>query len=157
MTKHNALFLCTGNAGRSIIAEAILNRIAADRFRAFSAGSRPRGEVHPAAMRLLQSRGFETADLRSKSWDDFARPDAPRLDVVITVCDNVAGEACPVWPGQPMLQHWSIPDPTLGASTAAAVDAAFAETYRLLHERISALCGGAAYEEPDGQVLGDRR
>jgi protein-tyrosine-phosphatase len=148
MTKHNALFLCTGNAGRSIIAEAILNRVAGDRFRAFSAGSRPRGAVHAAALRLLQSRGYETAELRSKSWDEFAGAGAPKLDVVITVCDNVAGEACPVWPGQPMLQHWSIPDPTLRASSDAELDAAFAETYRLLRERISALCGGAAYEAP---------
>jgi arsenate reductase (thioredoxin) len=144
MTKHNALFLCTGNAGRSIIAEAILNRIAGDRFRAFSAGSRPRGAVHGAAIRLLQSRGYEAADLRSKSWDEFTAANAPRLDLVITVCDNVAGEACPVWPGQPMLQHWSIPDPTLGASTDAELDAAFAETYRHLLARISALCGGAS-------------
>jgi arsenate reductase (thioredoxin) len=145
MTKHNALFLCTGNAGRSIIAEAILNRIAGDRFRAFSAGSRPRGAVHPAALRLLQSHGYETGGLRSKSWDEFAGPGAPRLDLVITVCDNVAGEACPVWPGQPMLQHWSIPDPTLAAGSDAELDVAFAETYRLLRARISALCGGAAY------------
>jgi protein-tyrosine-phosphatase len=144
MTKHNALFLCTGNAGRSIIAEAILNRIASDRFRAFSAGSRPRGVVHPAAIRLLQSRGYETGDLRSKSWDDFTAANAPRLDVVITVCDNVAGEACPVWPGQPMLQHWSIPDPTLNANPDAELDAAFAETYRQLHLRIGAFCGGAS-------------
>ena len=143
MTRHNALFLCTGNAGRSIIAEAILNRIAGDRFRAFSAGSHPRGLVHPAALRLLQARGYPTAELRSKSWDEFAGAGAPRLDLVITVCDAVAGEACPVWPGEPMLQHWSVPDPTLGASTEDELDAAFAETHRLLHERISALCGGA--------------
>jgi arsenate reductase len=145
MTKHNALFLCTGNAGRSIIAEAILNRIAGDRFRAFSAGSRPRGAVHQAALRLLQSRGYETGELRSKSWDEFTRTGAPRLDLVITVCDNVAGEACPVWPGQPMVQHWSIPDPTLATDGDAELDAAFAETYRLLRARISALCGGAAF------------
>lgn len=143
MSKHNALFLCTGNAGRSIIAEAILNRVAGDRFRAFSAGSRPRGAIHPAALRLLQARGYETADLRSKSWDEFARGDAPRLDVVITVCDNVAGQTCPVWPGAPMTQHWSVPDPTLAGGDDAELDAAFAETYRLLRERISALCGGA--------------
>jgi protein-tyrosine-phosphatase len=143
MTKHNALFLCTGNAGRSIIAEAILNRIAGDRFQAFSAGSRPRGAVHAAALRLLQSRGYETANLRSKSWDEFARAEAPRLDMVITVCDNVAAEACPVWRGQPMQQHWSIPDPTLAARSDAELDAAFAETHRLLRERINALCGGA--------------
>jgi arsenate reductase (thioredoxin) len=143
MTKHNALFLCTGNAGRSIIAEAILNRIAADRFRAFSAGSRPRGVVHPAAIRLLQSRGYETGELRSKSWDEFARAGAPRLDLVIIVCDNVAGEACSLWPGAPMTQHWSIPDPTVGADSDAELDAAFIETYRLLRARISAFCGGA--------------
>jgi protein-tyrosine-phosphatase len=151
MTKHNALFLCTGNAGRSIIAEAILNRVAGDRFRAFSAGSHPRGLVHPAALRLLQARGYETADLRSKSWDEFARAGAPRLDLVITVCDNVAGETCPVWPGAPMRQHWSIPDPTLGAGADAELDAAFAETYRLLRERIAALCGGARPRPLAGQ------
>ena len=151
MTKHNALFLCTGNAGRSIIAEAILNRVASDRFRAFSAGSHPRGLVHPAALRLLQARGYETAGLRSKSWDEFARAGAPRLDLVITVCDNVAGETCPVWPGAPMRQHWSIPDPTLGAGADAELDAAFAETYRLLRERIAALCGGARPRPLAGQ------
>jgi protein-tyrosine-phosphatase len=151
MTKHNALFLCTGNAGRSIIAEAILNHVGGDRFRAFSAGSHPRGLVHPAALRLLQARGYETADLRSKSWDEFARDDAPRLDLVITVCDNVAGETCPVWPGAPMRQHWSIPDPTLGAGADAELDAAFAETYRLLRERIAALCGGARPRPLAGQ------
>ena len=144
MSKHNALFLCTGNAGRSIIAETIFNRIAGDRFRAFSAGSHPRGAIHPAALRLLQSRGYETAELRSKSWDEFAREGAPRLDLVITVCDNVAGQACPVWPGAPMTQHWSVPDPTLAAGADAELDAAFAETYRLLRARIAALCGGAA-------------
>lgn len=143
MIRHNVLFLCTGNAGRSIVAEAILNRLAANRFCAFSAGSRPRGAVHPAAMRLLESRGYETAALRSKSWDEFGGTGAPRLDVVITVCDNVAGQACPVWPGQPMTQRWSIPDPTLVSDGDAELDAAFAETYRLLHLRISAFCGGA--------------
>ena len=150
MTKHNALFLCTGNAGRSIIAEAILNRVARDRFCAYSAGSHPRGAVHPAAIRLLQARGHETGELRSKSWDEFAGAGAPRLDLVITVCDNVAGEACPVWPGRPMIQHWSIPDPTLTAGGGAELDAAFAETYRLLRERISALCGGAAFSARGG-------
>ena len=131
---YNVLFLCTGNSARSIIAEAILNRIGGGRFRAYSAGSQPKGAVNPHAIQLLQRLGFDTSTLRSKSWTEFARPGAPPLDFVFTVCDNAAGETCPVWPGQPMTAHWSIPDPAGAEGTAIA--AAFNDTYRLLNQRI---------------------
>ena len=131
----NVLFLCTGNSARSILAEAILNNDGGDSFRAFSAGSHPKGRVHPAALVLLKELGHPTEDLRSKSWDEFAAKDAPPIHFVITVCDNAAGEVCPIWPGKPTKAHWSLPDP-------AAVDGpgqaeAFRAIYRDLHDRIT--------------------
>ena len=133
----NVLFLCTGNSARSIIAEAILNREGMDRFRAYSAGSRPKGEVHPFALQLLQRLNHDVSGLRSKSWDEFARPDAPRMDFVFTVCDQAAAEECPFWPGQPMSAHWGVPDPASAEGNDAERHLAFAETYRMLRNRIS--------------------
>jgi len=133
----NVLFLCTGNSARSILAEAILNRIGPPHFRAFSAGSMPKGEVHPQALKLLQSLNHPTVGLRSKSWDEFAGPGAPRLDFVFTVCDNAANEVCPIWPGQPMTAHWGLPDPAAATGTEAEVGLAFADTYRMLANRIN--------------------
>jgi arsenate reductase (thioredoxin) len=133
----NVLFLCTGNSARSILAEAILNKIGQGRFRAYSAGSQPKGRVHPHALQLLQDFGFETRGLRSKSWDEFSKPGAPRFDFVFTVCDNAAAETCPVWPGQPMTAHWGVPDPAEAKGTAAEIALAFKDAYRMLNQRIS--------------------
>ena len=132
----NVLFLCTGNSARSIMAEAILNRLGAGRFKAFSAGSFPTGEVHPGALAQLQLRNFKIDDLRSKSWEEFAEPGAPDLDFVFTVCDNAAGEVCPIWPGQPMTAHWGVPDPAAARGSPAEVAAAFADAYGRLHNRL---------------------
>ncbi|HET8544421.1 MAG TPA: arsenate reductase ArsC [Pseudolabrys sp.] len=132
----NVLFLCTGNSARSILAEAILNKAGAGKFRAFSAGSQPKGQVHPEARKLLQSLGFDTRGFRSKSWNEFAKPGAPALDFVFTVCDNAAGEACPLWPGQPMTAHWGIPDPAAATGSAAEISLAFKDAYRMLSQRI---------------------
>jgi protein-tyrosine-phosphatase len=134
---YNVLFLCTGNSARSIIAEAIVNRDGKGRFKAFSAGSHPRGEVNPYAARLLKGLHFDTSGFRSKSWDEFAAPGAPAMDFVFTVCDDAAGEQCPFWPGQPMTAHWGIPDPAVATGTDAEQAVAFAEAYRLLNNRIS--------------------
>ncbi|KGJ05546.1 Protein-tyrosine-phosphatase [Paracoccus halophilus] len=136
-TVYNVLFLCTGNSARSILAETILNAEGKGKFRAFSAGSSPRGEVHPFTLQLLERLGHDTAGLRSKSWDEFAAPDAPRMNFVFTVCDNAAGEVCPIWPGQPMSAHWGLPDPAAATGTDAERHLAFAETYRMLRNRIS--------------------
>ncbi len=132
----NVLFLCTGNSARSIMAEAILNREGAGRFRAFSAGSKPKGTVNPHAIDLLRSVRYDTAGFRSKSWDEFAAPGAPEMDFVFTVCDDAAGEACPLWPGQPMIAHWGVPDPDKATGTHAEIGLAFAEAYRMLATRI---------------------
>jgi arsenate reductase len=133
---YNVLFLCTANSARSIIAEAILNKIGASKFHAFSAGSHPRGQINPHALQLLQTFGYDTSSFRSKSWSEFADPGAPLLDFVFTVCDNAAGELCPVWPGQPMTAHWGVPDPALATGSSAEVALAFKDTYRMLNQRI---------------------
>ena len=132
----NVLFLCTGNSARSIMAEAILNKLGAGKFRAFSAGSQPKGQVHPEATRLLQSLGYDASGFRSKSWSEFADPGAPLLDFVFTVCDNAAGEICPVWPGQPMTAHWGVPDPAEAKGSPAEIALAFKDAYRMLNQRI---------------------
>ena len=133
----NLLFLCTGNSARSILAEAILNRAGAGRFRAFSAGSFPKGEVHAAALALLREHCHPTEGLRSKSWNEFAAEDAPPIDLVVTVCDNAAGEVCPIWPGRPVTAHWGIDDPA--AAEGPGQRAAFAAAYRKLERRIELL------------------
>jgi arsenate reductase len=133
----NVLFLCTGNSARSVMAEAILGKLGAGKFRAFSAGSQPKGRVHPETTRLLQSLGYDVSGFRSKSWGEFADPGAPVLDFVFTVCDNAASETCPVWPGQPMTAHWGVPDPAEAKGSPAEVALAFNDAYRMLHQRIA--------------------
>jgi arsenate reductase len=134
----NVLFLCTGNTARSILAEAILNKDGRGRFRAYSAGSQPKGTINPVALHLLQRLEYPTVGLRSKSWQEFARPGAPVMDFVFTVCDNAAGEACPIWPGQPMTAHWGIEDPAAVEGSEAEKEAAFIEAHRFLKNRIGA-------------------
>jgi arsenate reductase (thioredoxin) len=133
----NVLFLCTGNSARSIMAEAILNKIGTEHFRGYSAGSHPKGYVRPEAIRLLESLGHDTSSLRSKLWTEFTAEAAP-IDFVFTVCDNAAGEACPIWPGHPMTAHWGIPDPAEATGSPAEIAVAFLEAYRLLERRIGA-------------------
>jgi protein-tyrosine-phosphatase len=133
---YNVLFLCTGNSARSILAEALINHWGGGKFRGLSAGSHPRGVVHPIALQLLERMNLPTAGLRSKSWDEFAVPDAAPLDFVFTVCDNAAGEVCPYWPGQPMTAHWGVPDPAAVEGTEADKWLAFRKTFRLLDNRI---------------------
>jgi arsenate reductase len=132
----NVLFLCTGNSARSILGEAILNRLGDGRFHAFSAGSKPVGRVNPGALELLGRREYPTDELRSKSWDEFAGPDAPAMHYVITVCNNAAGETCPVWLGHPSTEHWDIADPAGAGETDEERRAAFEEAYAVLHKRI---------------------
>ena len=133
----NVLILCTGNSARSILAEAIFNRDGNGHFKAFSAGSHPTGKVNPFALELLQREGFDTGDLRSKSWDEFAIPGAPQLDFVFTVCDNAAGEMCPVWPGQPISAHWGIEDPAAAEGSEDDKRKAFFHAFNFLQRRIS--------------------
>lgn len=134
---YNVLFLCTGNSARSIIAEALLNNIGKGNFRAFSAGSQPVGQVNPHALMLLEKYRFPTGELRSKRWDEFAQPESPGFDFIITVCDRAAGETCPVWPGQPMTAHWGIPDPAAVEGDDEARHRAFHEAMNQLQRRIS--------------------
>ena len=139
----NVLFLCTHNSARSVMAECIMNRVGAGRFNAYSAGSMPSGVINPHAIHLLKHLNHQTDHLRSKAWDEFSKagnPDAPDLDFVFTVCDNAAGEVCPIWPGQPMSAHWGIPDPSAVQGSDAEIALAFAEAYRQLNSRITLFC-----------------
>ena len=133
---YNVLFLCTGNSARSILAEALIGRLGGGRFRGFSAGSHPKGAVHPLALDLLRSLGYPTAGCRSKGLEEFARAEAPELDFVFTVCDNAAAEVCPVWPGSPVTAHWGVPDPAAAEGNETARKRAFASAYRMLEKRI---------------------
>ncbi len=132
----NVLFLCTHNSARSVIAEAILNKIGGGKFRGYSAGSQPRGQVNPNTIKLLNSLGYETSKFTSKSWNDFTRPGAPQFDFIFTVCDDAAGESCPVWPGKPATAHWGIADPSAVKGSEVEVAQAFQEAYRYLHKRL---------------------
>ncbi len=134
---YNVLFLCTHNSARSVIAECVLDQLGRERFKAASAGSHPRGEVNPRALDLLAALNYDVSRLRSKSWEEFARPGAPPLDFVFTVCDDAAGETCPLWPGQPMTAHWGVPDPSRVEGPEAVKRQAFADTHRMLYQRIS--------------------
>jgi protein-tyrosine-phosphatase len=134
---YNVLFLCTGNSARSIMAEAILQRFGGGKFNAFSAGSMPKGEVHPETVALLRRLNFDVGAYRSKSWEVFSAPDAPALDFVFTVCDNAANEVCPVWPGQPMTAHWGVPDPAAATGSSVDIARAFANAYGALQNRIA--------------------
>lgn len=136
MQPYNVLFLCTGNSARSILAEAVLNKIGKGKFATYSAGSQPKGAVNPHAVALLQRLGFRTDGLRSKSWDEFAKPGAPLLDFVFTVCDNAANEVCPVWPGQPMTAHWGVHDPAAIEGTEEQIARAFRDAFLILQRRI---------------------
>lgn len=133
---YNVLFLCTGNSARSIMGEAIINRIGAGNFKGYSAGSMPKGAVHPLTISLLNRLNYDTTNLRSKSWEEFTAPGAPELDFVFTVCDNAANEVCPIWPGQPMTAHWGLPDPAEAQGDETQRALAFADTYRMLNNRI---------------------
>jgi arsenate reductase len=136
MRIYNVLFLCTGNSARSILAESILNQVGEGRFRGYSAGSHPKGAVHPLALDLLKSSEMSSSGLRSKSWDEFAMPGAPEMDFVFTVCDNAAGEVCPVWPGNPVTAHWGVPDPAAAVGDDMARKKAFWQAFRQLETRI---------------------
>ena len=151
----NVLFLCTGNSARSIMAECSLNRWAGGRFRGFSAGSHPRGQIHPMTLDILQKMNIKVDGLRSKSWEEFARPDSPRLDFVFTVCDQAAGETCPLWPGQPMTAYWGVEDPAAFVGSSAAQLQVFQRVYLALDNRIK-LFTSLRLEELDKLTLQDR-
>lgn len=152
---YNVLFLCTGNSARSVLAEAALNREGIGRFKAFSAGSQPAGEVNPMTLSLLKKLNYDTGFARSKSWDEFAGADAPEMDFVFTVCDNAANESCPIWPGQPMSAHWGVADPAAAQGNEAERQIAFAEAYRMLSQRISIFIN-LPFESIDRLSLKDR-
>ncbi|MEY4640114.1 MAG: hypothetical protein RLZZ227_108 [Pseudomonadota bacterium] len=133
---YQVLFICTGNSARSILAEAIMNQLGGGRFRAYSAGSQPRGAVHPLTLETLRDMNFDASAFRSKSWDEFATPEAPPMDFIFTVCDNAAGEACPLWPGQPVTAHWGFPDPAAVDGSSEFQKAAFAKTWRAISQRV---------------------
>uniref|UniRef100_UPI003B5169E5 arsenate reductase ArsC n=1 Tax=Roseovarius indicus TaxID=540747 RepID=UPI003B5169E5 len=135
--RKNVLFLCTGNSARSLMAEAIIEREGLGKFRGFSAGSQPKDAPHPRTITLLQHLNHDTSAIRSKSWEEFAGPDAPQMDFVFTVCDQAAAEPCPIWPGQPMSAHWGVPDPAAATGTEAEIAFAFSDAYRMLRNRIS--------------------
>lgn len=135
---YNVLFLCTGNSARSVLGEALLNHLAGDRFHGYSAGSHPKGTVHPMTLQVLMENGVSTDGVRSKSWDEFAVAGAPQMDFVFTVCDNAAGESCPFWPGHPMTAHWGIEDPAAAIGTDLARYAAFEDAFRYMKSRIEA-------------------
>jgi protein-tyrosine-phosphatase len=132
----NVLFLCTHNSARSIVAECVMNRLGGSKFKGYSAGSHPRGQVHPYALDLMQRLNYDTSNLRSKSWEEFAAPGAPELDFVFTVCDDAANETCPVWPGQPMSAHWGLADPSAVEGNESEKRFAFADTHRMLYQRV---------------------
>jgi arsenate reductase len=157
MTPFNVLFLCTGNSARSILAEATLNHLPAGRgrFHAFSAGSHPKGDVHPLALELLREQKLPTEGLRSKSWDEFATPDAPSLDFVFTVCDSAAAEQCPLWPGQPMTAHWGVPDPAAVDGTDEVRRKAFRDAFFALRRRIE-LFASLPFDKLSGMALHER-
>jgi protein-tyrosine-phosphatase len=134
--RYNVLFICTGNSARSILAEAIMNQLGRDHFRAYSAGSHPKGEVHPLTLETLREKNFDVSTLRSKSWDEFSGPDAPPMDFIFTVCDNAGGETCPLWPGHPVTAHWGFPDPAAVAGDEKVCKAAFVLTFREISQRL---------------------
>lgn len=148
----HVLVLCTGNSARSILGEAMFNHLGAGRVRGFSAGSKPKGTPHPAALRLLAAKGIDTTQFRSKSWDEFASPVAPPIDLAITVCGNAAGEACPIFPGAPLRAHWGLADPADATGSDAEIDAAFAQTWRFLEMRVRA-CLALDLEHGDRTAL----
>ena len=152
---YNVLFLCTGNTARSILAEAVLNKEGRGRFHAYSAGSQPKGTVNPFALHLLQRLDYPTADLRSKSWTEFAKPGAPAMDFIFTVCDNAAGEACPIWPGRPMTAHWGVEDPAAVEGTDVEKELAFVEALRFLKNRVNAFVS-LPHKSIDAMALGSK-
>ncbi len=153
--KFNVLFLCTGNTARSVLAEGILRKDGAGRFNAFSAGSQPQGVVNPFALKVLTSFGYPVDGFRSKSWDEFAGPDAPKMDFIFTVCDSAAGEACPFWPSQPMTAHWGIEDPATAEGTDIQKEAAFVTAFKYLRNRIAAFTS-LPFASLDEMTLGAR-